>query len=403
MHNILLGVSASIACYKAAVLTRLLTQHGATVRVVMTPTAQQLVGTATFRALSGQPVLVDEWETPQNNDGMDHIAITRTADLLLVAPASADFIAKAAAGIADNLLLTSFLAADCPRYLAPAMNRQMWAAAATQRNIQRLRDDSVTILGPAAGDQACGETGLGRMLEAEQLCDLLTAPQPWRGKRIIVNTGATVERLDAMRVISNRSSGQMGFCIAAAAHALGADVKIIAAQTTATPPPGIPLRRAVDGEDMRQAVLEEAAHADWFFAVAAIADFRPTSPLKGKPARQKGELTLNLSPTEDILAEVAAAFPQLNCFGFSAHSSGVGEKTGREKMKRKNIRWLAVNDVGDAGREDCQLTLLHPSGKEALPRMVKNKAAQQLLNFIVSHETSPKSVSRETNRKEKTR
>ena len=402
MRNILLGVSASVACYKAAVLTRLLVQRGVGVRVMMTPTARRLVGAATFRALSGRPVLTDEWENPQNEDGMDHIAAVRAADALLVAPASADFIAKAASGIADNLLLAAFLAADCPRYVAPAMNQQMWAASVTQRNIQRLRDDGVTIVGPDAGVQACGENGPGRMLEAAQLCHLLTMPQPWRGKRIVVNTGATVERLDAMRVISNRSSGQMGFCLAAAAHALGADVTILAAQVTAPPPPGIALRHAVEGEDMRRAVLQEAATADWFFAVAAVADFRPTLPPTDKPARENGELTIKLSPTEDILAETAVAFPQLKCLGFSAHSGGGREKTAREKMKRKKVQWMVVNDTDDAGRKDCQLTLLYPGGKKKLPRMAKEQAARQLLDIIVSHETPSGDVSCETNRKEAT-
>lgn len=394
MQRVLLGVSGSIACYKAAQLVRLLRAQGIAVQVMMTPQATQLVGAPTFRALSGQPVLLDEWNAPQSADGMDHIAAVRNADALLVAPASADFIAKAAAGIADNLLLAAFLAADCRKYLAPAMNRQMWTAAATQRNIARLQEDGVDIFGPAAGEQACGENGMGRMLEAPDLAAALleAAPKPLAGQRIVVSTGATVEKLDAMRVISNRSSGEMGFCLAQAATALGAEVRVVAGQTTHPAPADLPLRRAIDSEAMRQAVLEETADADWFFSVAAVADFRPAEPMAAKAARRQGVWQLKLMPTADILGEAAHVRPTLRCLGFAAQNGAPAqqEKEARAKMKKKGVRYIALNDVAAAGSAETQLTLLFEGGKVALPRLPKMRAAQELLTAMVSYETKNK-------------
>ena len=306
MQRVLLGVCGSIACYKAAALVRLLRQQNIEVQVMLTPAAAKLVASPTFRALSGRPVLQEEWRQPRSDDGMDHIAATRWADALLVAPASADFIAKAACGIADNLLLTAFLAADCPKYIAPAMNQQMWAAAAVQRSIRQLRIDGVNLLDPVVGEQACGESGMGRMLEIEKIANKLLVfsaeNKPLAGKRVVVSAGATVENLDAMRIISNRSSGQMGFCLAQAAAELGANVRLVAAQTSSVPPAGIPLRRAVEGDSMRQAVLKETTDADWFFSVAAVADFRPKVSVKAKAEREDGEWTVTLEPTVDILS-----------------------------------------------------------------------------------------------------
>ena len=392
MDRILLGVTASIACYKAAELVRLLRTRGVAVQVALTPHAAQLVGAPTFRALSGQPVLQDEWTAPQSADGMDHIAAVRAADAFLVAPASADFIAKAAAGITDNLLLAAFLAADCRKLIAPAMNQQMWAATATQRNIVTLKADGVTVLGPATGEQACGETGMGRMLEPADIAAALlgSAPKPLAGQRVIVSTGATVEKLDAMRVISNRSSGEMGFCLAQAAAELGAEVRIVAAQTQHPPPPHIPLRRAEDSETMREVLLEETAGADWFFSVAAVADFRPANPVEAKAPRRRGTWELTLAPTADILGEVARTHPRLKCLGFAAQS-GAGpqqEKDARAKMKKKGVHYIALNDVAAAGNAENQLTLLFDGGKVALPRLPKMQAARELLAALVSYETT---------------
>ena len=391
MLSVLLGVSGSVACYKAAELTRLLRRRGAPVQVAMTPTATRFVGAPTFRALSGCAVLADEWQSPQTTDGMDHIAAARQADIVLVAPASANFIAQAAAGMSNNVLLAVFLAATGRRILAPAMNQHMWQAAATRRNIACLQADGVQILGPESGEQACGDVGPGRMLEVADIVHRLFE-SPWRDKRVVVSTGATVEHLDSMRVISNRSSGQMGFAIAAAAADLGANTAVIAGQTTAPPPPSITLRRAVQGEEMRRIVLEETATADWFFSVAAVADFRPVSAIEGKPERQNGKISLMLSPTEDILAEVRRQHPRVNCVGFAAQTGDEKAQVtaARDKMTRKSLHWLALNDINDADRQDCQLTLLHASGKQDLPRLPKAEAARRLLDAIleVSRETS---------------
>lgn len=390
MKHILVGASGSIACYKTALLVRQLRAHQCTVQVMLTPAAALLVGAPTFRALSGEPVLQEEWQQPQSKDGMDHIAAVRRADLLLIAPASADFIAKAANGIADNLLLASFLAAECPIYLAPAMNRQMWAAAATQRNLAQLQADGVTILGPASGEQACGENGTGRMLEVEEIISAALAPQPLAGRQIVVSTGATVENLDTMRTISNHSSGQMGFCLAQAAKEMGATVRCVAAQTSCPPPANIPLRRAISNKAMQQAVLEETATADWFFSAAAIADFCLAQPATQKIAREKGEWTLTLTPTDDILSAVVKARPHLNCLAFAAQSGSAKqqETAARQKMQKKGVKFIALNDAQDAGNPDNQLTLLYKGGKVALPRLPKMAAARALLFALVSRETA---------------
>ena len=320
MNSILLGVSGSVACYKALEIVRLLRQSE-NVRVCLTSTAAQMVTPTLFRAVSGQPVLYDEWQTPVSDDGMDHIAAARDSKALLVAPASADFIARAAYGAANDLLSATFLAASCRRLIAPAMNQQMWQAAATQRNIRQLAADGVTVLGPATGVQACGEYGPGRLLDPVDIVkQLLHAPL--RGQKIVVNTGATVVALDDMRVISNRSSGRMGFCLAEAAYSLGADVTLISAQTTLSPPSHLRTIYAPDNDAMRQAVLAEVHDADWFFAAAAVADFRLQAPINGKLARENGSIQLSLCPTDDILAK-AAQRPGLRCLGFAAQHGNV--------------------------------------------------------------------------------
>ena len=389
MRRVLLGVSASVAAYKAADLCRRLVRDGGTVQVMMTPDATRLIAPATFQALSGRPVMVDEWLAPHSEDGMDHIAASREADCFLVAPASADFISKAAAGNADNLLLAAFLAADCPRFVAPAMNQQMWRAETTRRNVQRLADDGVGVLGPDEGEQACGEEGAGRLLEPVEIVRLVRGSFPLAGQRIVVSTGATVEPIDGMRVITNRSSGRMGYCLAVSAYAMGADVRIVAAQTTVAAPAHIPLRRAVDGEAMRVAMLAETEGADWFFSVAAVADFRPERVGVGKTARVDGGVELSLVPTADILATVVRERPGLRCLGFAAGAGEGQEVAAREKMRRKGVEFMVVNDLADAGAEDCQLALLYPEGAVRLPRLPKEEAARRLLCSLVdvSHET----------------
>lgn len=457
--RVLLVVSGSVAAYKAAALARLLRRRGAAAQVALTAAARRLVGAATFRALTGEPTLEDEWRAPHSADGMDHIAAVRAADVLVVAPASADFIAKAAAGIADNLALSAYLATTTPKIVAPAMNKQMWAAAATQRNIAQLQADGAQILFPAAGEQACGEYGDGRMQEPEDIADAIfsllnggAAPQRtvgdertadamtrtsfgssggagagenaasddavesggrgavvgresesgrdvgdsadkgeskavrrrFLGKRVVVSVGATAEPLDAMRIISNRSSGYMGFCLAREAKRMGAEVRIVAGLTTAPPPPDIALRRAVSGAEMREAVFDEVSRADWFFSAAAVADFAAANA-DGKPSREAGEWRLRLRPTPDILAQTRQKYPQVAYLGFAAQAetdSAAARSAAREKMRRKGIAYLAVNHVGDAGGDDCQLTLLYGGGERYLPRLPKPQAAARLLSLL---------------------
>ena len=381
MKTILLGVCGSVASYKAAALVRLLTTQGVNVQVMLTEAAAKFVGAATFRALSGRPVAGDEWNAPLAADGMDHIHLIRAADALLVAPASADFLAKAAAGIADNTLLSAFLAADCPRFVAPAMNQQMWHAAATQRNISQLAADGVLFIGPTKGAQACGENGDGRMAEPADIAEELQrlTAKPLSGRRVVISTGATVEHIDEMRIISNISSGKMGFCLATAAAAAGAEVRIVAAQTTA-PPPSLPLRRALSSQEMLAALTDECRHADILIATAAVADFAPRRPKRGKIPRQNS-LTIELFPTIDILATITRRYPNLFAVGFAAQSGGQKTRTAaaRKKMRHKNLALIVSNAVSDASLDDCQLSLHTPQKNFSLPRQPKEQAASMLI------------------------
>ena len=393
MNEIILGVCGSVAAYKAAILIRLLKPSFA-VQPIMTPMAQKFIGAATLRALSGRAVAVEEWNAPLSDDGMDHIALPRAAQGMIIAPASADFIAKAAAGMADNLLLSAFLATSEPRWLAPAMNMQMWQKAVTQRNIQKLAADGVIILNPTEGEQACGDNGPGRMMDPEDIAQYIYRhfASPIRGRHIVVSAGATAEKIDDMRIISNISSGKMGFCIAEAAHHAGAKVTIIAAQTTA-PPPFLPIHRVLSGKQMQEEVMRACKQADVFISAAAVADFIPAIPVSGKIERQRGNITLELSATDDILASVAAHYPSLLTVGFAAQSGVAAQriKAAKQKMLRKKITMMAVNSVLDAGGDSSQLTLLSINDKIIFPRQSKAEAARALVaeiaSVIVSRET----------------
>ena len=310
-----MGVCGGVAAYKAAGLARLLTREYS-VQTILTPTAQEFVGAATFRALTGREVATDEFRAPVSDNGMDHISLTRGAAGMVVAPATADFMAKAAAGMADNLLLTAFLAADCPKWIAPAMNQNMWRAAATRRNADILAADGAIVLPPDSGEQACGDVGPGRMMEPEEIVMRLRRrlSSLLVGRKVVVSTGATAEKIDPMRLITNRSSGAMGFCLAQAAEQAGANVRIIAAHTSASPP-SLPIRRVENGREMLAAVLEECRDADMFFSAAAVADYRPSSPTSEKIPRQKGKITLSMSPSEDILAAAVKHYPRPVCGG----------------------------------------------------------------------------------------
>lgn len=391
-----LGITGSIAAYKAAYLCRLLREDGLQVRVLMTPAAQAFVGAATFRAISGHPVIIGDGLTEglTTNDGMDHIGITRRASLLVVAPASADFIAKAAAGFADNALLAAFLAAPegCPKMLAPAMNRQMWLSAPTQRNIQTLAADGTTIIGPASGDQACGETGEGRMTEPADIMNAirLALQKPMGGLRVVVSTGATAESIDTMRTISNKSSGRMGFAIAAACQQSGAKVRIIAANTSAPPPPSLPpesIIRAVDNDAMLAALSKECRECDIFISAAAVADYTCGGGQKHKHPRNGKALSIKLMPTADILATIGKRYPHLFTVGFAAldgdGNDGKWAAAAKAKMRAKNTAMMVANSVNDADSGSCQLTAFSRDGGESqLPRQPKTKAAAHLATII---------------------
>lgn len=394
MKKVLLGVCGGAAAYKAAVLVRLLRKQNCEVQTMMTAAAQQFIGAATLRALSGKPAATDEWRAPLTENGMDHIGLARAADIILIAPASADFLAKAAAGMADNLVLAAFLAAKCPRWVAPAMNAAMWENPATQRNIRRLAEDGVLILPPEEGEQACGETGPGRMTEPETIAAKIRESAPLSGRRIVISTGATAEKIDSMRIITNTGSGKMGFCIAEAARFAGAEVSIIAGRTTVGPP--FPVRRAAGNQEMLAAVLEECRDADIFISAAAVADFAPAQTAAGKFPRKSGAISLKLTATPDILAAACARYPRLFAVGFSAGtgSKSAQIKAARQKMRRKKAAMFAVNDAADADGGTSELTLISAAGETEFPRQSKRGAAEMLVGRIAAE-----FVSRETLRK----
>ena len=390
-RHIVLGLSGGIACYKAAELTRALVKAGATVQVVMTEAAEHFITAVTMQALSNRDVFTSQWDSrPPNN--MAHINLTREADAVLVAPASADFIAKLLHGRADDLLSLACLARPierCPLLVAPAMNREMWAHPATQRNMAQLRADGTTVLGPASGDQACGEIGDGRMLEPEELLDEVVAffrPKLLAGRRVLVTAGPTFEPLDPVRGLTNRSSGKMGFAIARAAAEAGAAVTLVAGPVHLPTPRGV---RRIDVGTARQmfdAVLAEAPAAQVFIATAAVADWRPASAAEHKiKKRPEGTLPgIELVENPDILAAVARLSPRPFCVGFAAESGDLLRHT-REKLVRKNVP-LVVGNLGPAtfGADDNVLLLVDADGQRELPRADKLTLARQLVAEIAS-------------------
>ncbi|HAY29666.1 MAG TPA: bifunctional phosphopantothenoylcysteine decarboxylase/phosphopantothenate--cysteine ligase CoaBC, partial [Candidatus Accumulibacter sp.] len=322
--SILLGITGGIAAYKAAELLRLLIREGAAVQVVMSEAATRFVTPVTFQALSGQLVFSDQWD-PRVANNMAHIDLSRTADALLVAPASADFIAKVANGLADDLLTTLVLARDCRLLVAPAMNRQMWENPATARNVATLRADGIAVLGPASGDQACGESGLGRMLEAEEILGELVAhfqPRRLADINVLLTAGPTFEAIDAVRGITNLSSGRMGYAIARAAREAGARVTLISGPVSLPCPAGVSRIEVSSALDMHAEVMARVAGHEVFIAVAAVADYRPArvSAQKIKKAEQTTPPAIELVLNPDILAEVAALPTPPLCVGFAAES-----------------------------------------------------------------------------------
>ncbi len=390
-RHIVLGLSGGIACYKSAELVRALIKAGAAVQVVMTQAAEQFVTAVTMQALSNRAVYTSQWDAREPNN-MAHINLTRGADAVLVAPASADFMAKLVHGHADDLLSLMCLARPmdrCALLIAPAMNREMWAHPATQRNAAQLRADGTVILGPDRGDQACGETGDGRMLEpVELLADVVAFFQPKAllGKKVLITAGPTYEPIDPVRGITNLSSGKMGFAIARAAVEAGAQVTLVAGPVQLQTPRGarrIDVRTALQMFDL---VLPAAPKHDVFIATAAVADWRPAAPAQHKIKKGVDKAVPRLEMTEnpDILAAVAALPNRPYCVGFAAESQDV-LKHAREKLQRKNIP-LVVGNVGPAtfGSDDNALTLVDAAGHRELPRADKLTLARQLVAEIAA-------------------
>ena len=387
--HIVLGLSGGIACYKSAELVRQLVQVGATVQVVMTEAAAQFITATTMQALSNRSVYTSQWDAREPNS-MAHINLTRQADAVLVAPASADFMARLAHGRADELLSLLCLARPmqrCPLLLAPAMNREMWAHPATQRNVAQLRADGAMVLGPAAGDQACGEVGEGRMLEPEDLLAEMVAffqPKSLRGLRVLITAGPTFEPIDPVRGITNLSSGKMGFALARAAQEAGAQVTLVAGPVHLPTPRGVQRVDVRTALQMHDVVLAAAPANDVFVATAAVADWRPATYAghKIKKAGGKAAPGIEMAENPDILAAVARLPDAPYCVGFAAESHDL-LKHAREKLERKKVP-LIVGNLGPAtfGRDDNALLLVDARGERELPRADKLTLARALVADI---------------------
>jgi phosphopantothenoylcysteine decarboxylase/phosphopantothenate--cysteine ligase len=382
--RIVLGLTGGIAAYKAAELVRLLIKHGLDVQVAMTEGACHFIAPTTMQALSGKPVLTSQWDDSGN--GMAHISLSRNADAIVIAPATADFIAKLAHGLADDLLSTMCLARNCPLLIAPAMNRQMWEHPATQRNIAQLRADGVTVLGPDSGAQACGEEGLGRMLEAEQLAQAIIAgfqPKSLAGVKVLLTAGPTYEAIDVVRGITNRSSGKMGYAIARAAIEQGAEVTLVSGPVALHAPHGVNLVKVESALQMFEAVKKLVADCDIFIGVAAVADYRVAQAGNQKIKKSADNLTLELVPNPDILAYVAALPKPPFCVGFAAESENLTAYAAQKRAAKK-LPLLAANLAQQAiGADDNELILFDDAGEHVLPRSDKLTQARALLNHIM--------------------
>jgi len=382
--GILLGITGGIAAYKAAELTRLFIKAGADVRVVMTEAACRFVTPVTLQALSNKPVFTDMWDA-RVPDNMGHIELSRDRDVIVVAPASADFMAKVANGLADDLLSALCLARRCRLMVAPAMNVEMWENAATQRNLERLRDDGVQILGPAAGDQACGEVGLGRMLEPGEIFAEVAAalvPKALSGTKVLVTAGPTYEPIDTVRGLTNQSSGKMGYAVAQAAAEAGAEVTLVSGVTALAAPAGVNRVDVMTAREMHQEVMARAEKADVFIAVAAVADYHPVDPKPHKIKRGNGNLNVEFAPNPDILGEVAALPKGPFCVGFAAETEDL-KANAQAKRKKKGIPLLAANLAQDTfGKDTNALTLFDDDGLHELARASKIVLARQLVAHI---------------------
>jgi len=388
--KVLLGITGGIAAYKAAELVRLLIKAGAEVRVVMTPSAQEFVQPLTYQALSGHRVYTEVFDG-EADSAMDHIELARWCDLMLVAPASADFIGKLVSGHADNLLLTLSLACDKPFAVAPAMNQQMWANAATADNVSTLQQRAVMVWGPDAGQQACGEVGPGRMIEPAALAELVNEvfkPGRLNGINVMITAGPTREAIDPVRYLSNRSSGKMGYAIAEAAHKQGATVTLVSGPVSLVPLAGVTQVDVLSASDMLDAVMQRVEETDVFIACAAVADYRVAEIKDQKIKKSDDSLSLQLVPNPDILATVSSSGNRPFCVGFAAETNDV-EHYARAKLRQKNLDMIAANDVSamSSGFESDlnQLQVFWPDGERMIPMASKKEVASQLIELVADH------------------
>lgn len=376
--KLILGITGGIAAYKAADLARIFVKRGVEVEVVMTEAATRFVTPLTLQALSGRPVHRSQWE------GMAHIDLSRGADAILVAPATADFIARIAHGHADDLLSSLCLARDCPLFVAPAMNRQMWENPATRRNIERIRADGVNLIGPEDGLQACGETGYGRMTEPGDIASFVTASLSQKllsGKRFLITAGPTLEPIDPVRVITNLSSGKMGYAIARAAMDSGAAVTLVSGPTCLPRPSGAGFVSVRTAAEMLDAVMENIRGIDVFVSVAAVSDYRVESPSEVK-IKKGGRLVIELEPNPDILAAVADLENPPFCVGFAAETENL-EENARAKMARKKVSMIVGNLAQDAlGKDESEIVIVGGAGIRHLARASKSALAFQLVEEI---------------------
>ncbi len=383
--RVVLGITGGVAAYKSAELTRLMKKADIDVQVVMTEAGTKFITPVTMQALSGNPVFIDAWDNRVDNN-MAHIELSRTADAILIAPASADFLAKLANGIANDLLSTLVLArrSTCALLVAPAMNREMWENRATQRNIARLIADGVIVLGPNEGDQACGETGLGRMLEPDALLaavQSLNAPKSLSGKHALVTAGPTFEPIDPVRGITNSSSGKMGYAIVQALLDAGARVTLVSGPTSIVPPVSAKLLRVSSASQMFDAVKAIFSDVDVFFSVAAVADYTPTAPHAQKLKKTTDKMTIELVPTVDILAWAASQEDPPFCVGFAAESENVVENA-RKKRENKKIPMIVANlAISAIDADDNEITILDANGERAFDKAPKAEIAR----IIVAH------------------
>lgn len=387
--RILLGVTGGIAAYKSAILLRLLRQQGADVRVVMTRNAVEFITPLTLQALSGKPVHMELLDL-ETESAMGHIELARWADLILVAPASANFIARFANGFAEDLLSTLCLAANSPIMMAPAMNQQMWLNPATQENVARLKTRGIVIIDPAEGDQACGENGPGRMLEPEAITPIVAKSFETNiltGSRLLITAGPTREAIDPVRYISNRSSGRMGYAVARAALEAGADVSVISGPVNIPVPERAKLIKVISAKEMYDAVMQTVSDTDIFIATAAVADYRLQSASKQKIKKSNDSFELTLMKNPDILTEVAALDNAPFTVGFAAETENL-EINAQKKLQAKRLDMIAANQVGDAAGFDSDvnaLTVFWKTGQKKLQQAPKEKLARYLINLVADY------------------